>query len=328
MASPTIARVEALLNARRFDDAAKLLIKAASAGEAPALAELGHWRVAGNIVRRDLSAARTAFERAGAAGDRDSALLHAAFLASGVGGAADWPGALKIVRRLAPHDPRAAQQVRHLDAMPLDAQGIADAAPAPEVLSAAPRVEVYRSLLTAQECAYLVTAGSPSLQPSVVVDPQSGRLIPHPIRTSDNTQFGVYAEDMVVNAINRRIAAISGTAPEQGEPLQLLRYRAGGEYRAHMDALPGEPNQRVLTVIVYLNDGYEGGETTFVRRNVTFRGRPGDAILFANVTSDGRPDPEAQHAGLPVTKGIKLIATRWIRGARFTFPAPNSLLPY
>jgi prolyl 4-hydroxylase len=255
-------------------------------------------------------------------------LLHAAFLASGVGGPADWAGALEIVRRLAPQDQRAVGQVRLLDAMALDDKGIPNAGPAPEVLSAAPRVEVYRSLLTAEECAYLVVAGGPSLQPSVVVDPQSGRLIPHPIRTSDNTQFGVYAEDLVVNAINRRIAAVSGTAAEQGEPLQLLRYRPGGEYRAHMDALPGEPNQRILTVIVYLNDGYQGGETTFVRRNLSFRGRPGDAILFANVTSDGRPDPEAQHAGLPVTKGTKLIATRWIRGARFTFPAPNALLPY
>ena len=157
----------------------------------------------------------------------------------------------------------------------------------------------------------------------MVVDPGSGRMVPNPIRTSDGTAFGVTMEDPVVAALNRRIASLSGTPSENGEPLQLLRYRAGAEYKPHLDALPpGSGNQRILTVIVYLTQDYEGGETVFPRSGLSFRGGIGDALMFANVLPDGQPDPLSVHAGLPVATGVKTIATRWIRERPFTFPAP------
>jgi prolyl 4-hydroxylase len=159
-----------------------------------------------------------------------------------------------------------------------------------------------------------------------VVDPATGRMVPNPVRSSDAAIFGVYAEDLVVNALNRRIAAASGTRPEQGEPLQLLRYRPGGEYKPHLDALPAEPNQRILTMLVYLSDDHEGGETSFPHTGLTFRGRIGDALLFGNAGADGRPDPLSLHAGLPVTKGAKYLASRWIRAEKFTYPPPRPIL--
>ena len=74
-------------------------------------------------------------------------------------------------------------------------------------------------------------------------------------------------------------------------------------------------------MIVYLNDGYRGGETMFVRTGLSVRGRKGDALLFRNTLADGRPDPMSEHAGLPVTSGTKLIASRWIWANDFLPPA-------
>ena len=325
-AGGTVGRVEALLGERRFAEAASLLVRSAAAGETAARAALAHWRIAGNIVRRDLAAARDLLGQAGAAGDRDSALLHAYFLASGTGGADDWSGAVAGLRALAPNEPRARRQLRLLDAMALGADGYPSGPPEARPLSQAPYVVAGEAFLTEAECDYVAKAGEPTLQPSSVVDPATGRLIPHPVRTSDGTQFGVYAEDLVVNAINRRIAAFSGTALDQGEPLQLLRYRNGAQYRPHMDALTAEPNQRVLTLLIYLSGRYEGGETVFPRTGLSFRGQAGDALLFRNTRADGTADPLSLHAGLPVTRGVKYLATRWIRAARFTFPPPQPLL--
>ena len=50
---------------------------------------------------------------------------------------------------------------------------------------------------------------------------------------------------------------------------------------------------------------------------LAFKGDVGDALLFRNATDDGRPDPESLHAGLPVTSGEKLLASRWIRQKPF-----------
>lgn len=304
-----------------------MLGTAAGGEDKDALAMLAQWRIAGDVIRRDLNAARELLGRAAAAGHRDSALLHASFLASGVGGPDQWPEALSALSALAPKEYRAGAQIDLLGAMALDSNGFPATPPAVRQLSTAPYVLCSEGFMTGAECAYLRGSLEHSLQPSLVVDPSSGRMIAHPVRRSDFAVFGVHSEDLVVNALNRRIAALSGTTLGQGEPLQLLRYRSGGEYRAHMDALPpAEPNQRILTVLVYLSDGYEGGETSFPRTGLSFRGKTGDALLFRNVAADGSPDPLALHAGMPVSRGEKLIASRWIRQRRFTYPPPRPIL--
>jgi prolyl 4-hydroxylase len=321
-----LSRVEALVGEQRFAEAAPLLIRAADGGDVSAQAALAHWRIAGNIVRRDLAEARRLLASAGAKGDRESALLHAYFLAGGVGGPDDWPAALAALEALAPREPRAAAQLRLLASMELEANGSPRRPPPLRPLSAEPYVAASEKFMTAAECAWLREAGEPALRPSLVADPRTGRMVPHPVRSSDAAMFGVFAEDLVVNALNRRIAALSGTRLDQGEPLQLLRYRPGGEYKPHMDALPAEPNQRILTVLVYLSDDYEGGETSFPRTGLSFRGKAGDALLFRNASADGRADPLALHAGLPVTRGTKYLASRWIRAERFSYPPPRPLV--
>ena len=325
-ADATIRQVQALLDGRRIAEAAGLLASAARAGDRAATIELAQWSIAGNIIPRDLAAARALLGQAGAAGDEDAALLHASFLASGTGGEPDWSSAVAALRALAPRSARARTQLDIIEGMDLDDDGFPGGGFGIRPLSERPHVSACSHFLSRVECDYLGAAGGPYLQPSMVVDPASGRMVPHPIRTSDGAVFGVHIEDLVVSAINRRVAALTGTAYRQGEPLQLLRYHPGGEYRAHMDALPAEPNQRILTVLLYLNEGYQGGETTFPRTGLSFRGEPGDALIFRNVTEDGRADPMALHTGAPVTRGTKLIATRWIRKAPFTFPPPRPIL--
>jgi len=324
--SPLAASIGTLLGARRFAEAARLLLQRVSSGDGEACEMLADWRIGGDIVGRDLAAARDLLGRAAESGRIEAALLHAAFLASGTGGPADWAAARRAIEQVAPNDPRARAQLERIEAMDLTPDGFPATPPAVRPLSESPYAAASEGFATAAECAYLIRAGEPALKPAMVVDPASGRQIPHPIRTSDQTMFGVYGENLVVAALNRRIAALSGTSPEQGEPLQLLRYRPGGEYRAHMDALPAEPNQRIVTVLIYLSDDYAGGETQFLRTGLSFRGRTGDALLFRNVTPDGEADPMALHAGLPVTRGVKLIASRWIRRERFAYPPPRPLL--
>jgi len=322
-ASAPLAAVRSLLEAGRARDAAAALVDAARAGNGEALLELAHWRVYGDIVRRDLAAARALFRRAADAGVDQAALLHAAFLANGSGGPPDWPGAIAALDRIAAASAEARAQLALLARMDLDGDGYPLSPPASEPLSTAPSAQVARGLLSADECAWLAERARPYLQPSVVVDPATGRMVPNPVRISDGAAFGVLQEDVVVSAINRRIAALTGSGYAAGEPLQLLRYGPGGEYKAHLDALPGNGNQRVATAIVYLNGGYEGGETLFCRTGLAFRGAPGDALLFRNVRADGTLDPLTLHAGLPLRRGEKLIATRWIRAAPFTYPPPE-----
>jgi prolyl 4-hydroxylase len=285
--------------------------------EADALFARAVAHLTGEGAPRDLAAARDLFGRAGEAGRKDAAVIHANFVASGIGAAPDWTGGLRLLRRLAPANPRSRRELDLIKAMALTPGGDPLKRPEGEVICSAPHITLFRGLFTAGECRYLVQAAAPMLEPSVVVDRATGRQVRDPVRTSDGAGFTWPLENPAVHALNRRIAAASFTAPEQGEPLQVLRYRPGDQYRTHFDAIPGFANQRVMTMLVWLNEAYEGGETHFPVPGLSLRYGAGDAILFRNVGDDGAKDPASAHAGLPVTSGEKLIASRWIRARRF-----------
>lgn len=303
-----LAEAQRLARTGRRGEAVALVGKAADAGDAEALYALANWRLYGLFVPRDAAAAHPLLARAAAAGHAEAAHLRANLLASGTGCVADPDEALEQLRAIG--DEAAERQLGLLAAM-------AHRARAEEVLSDDPPVRLVRALLSEAECAYLIALATPALRPSVIVDPATGRPKPDPVRTSDGMNFGPAQEDVVVTALNRRIAAVTATAYEAGEPLHILRYAPGQEYKPHLDALPGVSNQRAWTALVYLNGGYAGGETVFDLLGLSAKGEPGDCLVFRNVTDDGRGDPRTRHAGAPVTGGVKWLATRWIRTEAF-----------
>ncbi len=297
----------------RVPEALLLLNGAAARGDAGAMLQLGIWRLNGTLVPRDLAASRDWFRRAAEAGHQDASRVYNAFLANGTGGPAKWLDAVEMLRRRGSADPEAAQQLAAVEKMDLTPDGDPIEVPAGDILSASPHVEVFPNLFTPAECRFLVKAAEPLMQPALTVHPQTGQQLRNPVRTSDAAAFPLALESPAIHALNRRLAAVSKMPVSHGEPLQVLRYQPGQEYRAHSDALPGVDNQRIVTVLVYLNDSYSGGETHFFANKLSFKGELGDALLFRNVRPDGRPDEQSAHAGLPVKRGIKLIASRWIR---------------
>lgn len=319
MKSPSlvVARAETLMVSGAATEAVRMVSEAAQLGDADALYALALWRVSGEVVPRDFGLARVLFGRAGAAGHIVGALTHAVFVAMGAGGPADWSKAIAFFKTLPPEAHSVTAQGLLLADMKLRSDGAPHTIPSVEVLSTSPRVAIARALFTSDECAHIAQLAVPRMTPSVVVDPATGRQHAHPVRTSDGAVLGPVQQDLVVHALNRRIASLTGTQVEQGEPLAVMRYAPGQQYRLHHDCLSGERNQRIITVIVYLNEDFEGGATRFPELGLDFRARTGDAILFANVLPDGGADERSRHAGLPVTGGRKWICTRWIRRLPF-----------
>jgi prolyl 4-hydroxylase len=306
---------EALARLPRGDarTARALVDRACAAGDADALAMRALWQVEGKLLPRDLPAARDGLSRAAQSGNMGAARMLGGLMAAGVGGPRDWPGALELLALWRDRDTLAARQHDVIAAMAIDAQGDPLAVPAAVPLADRPMVHSLPGLLTPAECALLADLAERRLRPALIFHDSQRRFVPDPIRDSDAAGFPILSEWPAVHAINRRLARASGTQVEQGEALQLLRYRPGQQYRPHLDALPGLGNQRILTLLVYLSDDHEGGETHFIRVGLTVSARRGDGLLFANALPDGRPDPMSEHAGLPVRAGVKLLASRWIR---------------
>jgi prolyl 4-hydroxylase len=272
-----------------------------------------HRRGTSALQAGDTAAAREFMRQSGELGRLDSAGIYANFLAGGIGGAREWQNALAMLRALAKVDRQSARELALIEQMALTDDGDPLSVPPAEAVCEEPFIVAFRGLFSAAECGYLIDAAKPMLTPALIVDVETGAEKADPVRISDGCSFGWALENPAVHALNRRLAAASGTAAEQGEPLQILRYGVGGEYKPHYDSVPGFSNQRALTVLVWLNEDYDGGETWFNTPQLALKGQAGDAVLFRNIGPDDRRDPRSAHAGLPVTAGEKLLASKWIR---------------
>ncbi len=316
-------RAETLAAHGRLAEAFALLEQAIAAGDPLAALTLADWRMAGAMIRRDLGEARRLYGLAAQLGCDDAAPAYAALLANGAGGSGRrWGEALAFLEDHAPHDPAAARQFGILSTMALDDEGYPVRPIVQHVLHNAPRIERLPAFLSTEECRYLAELAEPLLAPSVVIDPATGQQRRDPVRSASSAGFPFIREDPVLHAINRRIAAATRTAWEQGEPLQVLSYEAEQEYKLHSDALPPGGNQRIITFLVWLNQGYEGGATSFPRLGLEIAGKPGDALCFVNTTPSGEALAEMWHAGLPVTRGRKLLLSKWIREAPLDLVGP------
>ena len=303
----------ALAKAGRPADAVALIENAAERGDPDGNFIVAHWLLYGTDRPRDAQAARRHLKVAADKGNVRALRALAHLTASGTGCEADEPEAIRMLREIAGEDAVAAEELSLLPRLMSEE----DAAKAERArISSDPSIEIVRKLLTPEECAYMMGRAEPLLKPSLVDDPAVGRGRPDPNRTSHGAAFVPHEEDLVLQAINRRIATASATDVRNAEALYVMRYTPGQQYRPHFDALAGLRNQREWTAIAYLNDDYEGGATVFTELSITLRMGAGDLLIFRNVDLRGRPDPRLRHAGEPVTAGAKWIATRWIRTGR------------
>ncbi|RQO56013.1 2-oxoglutarate-dependent dioxygenase [Paucibacter sp. KBW04] len=185
-----------------------------------------------------------------------------------------------------------------------------------------PQIVLFNQMLSDEECGQLMRLAETRLSRSTVVDEQLGEARAHEARTSAGAWFQ-RAEFELLSRIEARLAALLHWPVDRGEGLQVLRYAAGGEYRAHFDyfnpGLPGSQRhlqtggQRVGTCILYLDEVEAGGATRFPSLGFEVRPRRGAALYFASVDGQGVEDPATLHAGLPVLSGVKYIATKWLR---------------
>lgn len=312
---------ETLENALRLIEAhdaqgMELLRTIASRGDPNGLFILGDLTWSGTMTAKDPPRARLLFEYAASFGHVEAGLLATNLLASGIAGKRDWSAAIARLHGEGAAFPIRREAAALVAAMELDANGDPVSTPKPRRLSEEPDAVMFERLLTPAECEYLIDGARERFEPSMVYD-ASQRLVRDTIRTSDGATIHWLIEDPAIVALNRRIAAATGTTYEEGEALQVLRYVPGQEYRPHFDWLSDAPNQRIWTALIYLNEDYEGGATAFVRTGLEVRGRTGDVLLFSNAQKDGHGDPLAEHAGRPVTAGTKYLATRWVREARW-----------
>jgi prolyl 4-hydroxylase len=184
-----------------------------------------------------------------------------------------------------------------------------------------PAIEVSASFLDADSCAWIMERAAPLQAAAPVYNPASAKAMQHDARTNSAALFTIANLDVPMLLIRARIANSMGISVLNLERFNVLRYLPGQRFASHVDFLDpaifereiAERGQRVATFLVYLNQDYEEGETSFPRIQKGFKGRVGDALVFHNVDAQGQPDRLTLHEGKSPTNGEKWVLSQFIR---------------
>lgn len=85
---------------------------------------------------------------------------------------------------------------------------------------------------------------------------------------------------------------------------QIIRYTRGGRYDVHADSGP-DLEDRMFSIICYLNDDFVGGSTRFPTISYEVIPRTGNVVLFPS---------EYLHQAEPVLEGTKYVLVSWVVG--------------
>lgn len=187
-------------------------------------------------------------------------------------------------------------------------------------------MKLFDDFVPASTCAGIIERYGARVAPALVNTPQ-GKVEQPDLRMAKD--FKIPREDSDVAALLAKVGEEVSLPVRNFELPRLIRYDVGGFYGPHFDLVPSAiaqeaagGGQRIATGLLYLNEGFTGGETVIGKSSKdSITPQTGRLCLFYNVLPDGRPDPESLHESRPLRKGVKWVLTIWMREREHT-PSP------
>ncbi len=325
--------------AGQYAEGVRLLWQGVQHGEMNAMTQLGGQLISGRGAPPDPAKGAQLMLEAANRGGAYACAMASTIVASGLFGPRDWERALDYLQRSAELGYETAQDQLKLLArrrgvvkadpsvwsllrQRVDLNGWR-ACPADRLLTDDGAIRVVDKFAAADVCDWIIARAQGRFAPATVFGPSGEGAVKEGDRTNSFAGFDLLNIDLVVLLILDRLAAACGGSPGAMEPPHVLHYAVGQQFASHYDFLDPEVaghvgdlarhGQRTQTLLIYLNEGFEGGETDFPLLDVRFKGGKGDLLIFANADRDGAPDRRMLHAGLPPTAGEKWVLSQWVR---------------
>ena len=175
---------------------------------------------------------------------------------------------------------------------------------------AVPMLQRIPALYSPDECAAIVASLGDSEWLAATINTAQGRAVNEAVR---NSLTAIVRDGALVHQLWARIqphlppsmsaewGGSRATVRPIGlfEPLRIYRYEVGHHFGVHSDQSYARGETRsLLTLMVYLDEDFDGGATTFTELGETVVPRTGDALWFQHAVL---------HAGSMVTRGTKHV---------------------
>ncbi|CAM0879864.1 unnamed protein product [Alopecurus aequalis] len=195
-----------------------------------------------------------------------------------------------------------------------------------------------QGFLSQMECDHLVSMGRGKIGSSLLVTDGDRNI-------SQNNDAGIMLrladrKDIVVSKIEDRISLWSFIPKEHGESMQVLMYGANHSDHNKDETQSSSGGNRLVTILMYLSDIKQGGETVFPRSELkdtrakegtlsecagyAVKPAKGDAILLFNSRPDGVADKDSQYEACSVLEGEKWVAVKHMHASKIEEPKSSS----
>lgn len=121
------------------------------------------------------------------------------------------------------------------------------------------------------------------------------------------------------------------------EGLQIQKYEENSFYKPHFDVDTSHEKihdknldqQRRFSIILYLNDDFDGGETYFPYLDTIIKPKTNRVLVFENcIRGSNFPNPMSLHEGRIVNRGKKLILNSWSNEVSYINTFKDSISMY
>jgi hypothetical protein len=312
-------------------------LKGASlAGDLVAMTELAHRLLVGDRAPKSPKHAEYLLHEAARQGEGRALARLAALTAGGAYVKQDWRQALRLLGQAAAAGDTPAQgQLTCLQppgAPPASWQEMAERVPLQYWLQPAQQEKLHENVRRVPElaplpaCSWLIGRAHDRLQPALVYDSVSHENQIHEMRTNSMALFDYATFDVVQFLLQARMSLVCGYPMQHFETPMVLHYTVGQQITPHFDFIDAnapdyaaqirEQGQRMITFLLYMNDDYDGGETTFPELGIIHRGVAGDGLYFINAHADLTPNRQMLHTGSPPLRGEKWVVSQFIVSRR------------
>ena len=182
-------------------------------------------------------------------------------------------------------------------------------------------VRVVDEFLTDKECEYVINLSNPLFQRSKYMI--GDKVIVHEDRTSFSAELHTFDNDEILKVIRKKGSELLNIPEDHFESFQCVSYDKSQAINSHFDTFDENSEggkkiiaaggQRKYTMLVYLNDDFEGGSTYFPNLDLLVSPKKRRVLIFDNLDDNGKIRASAFHAGLPVASGRKYAMNMWVR---------------
>jgi prolyl 4-hydroxylase len=184
--------------------------------------------------------------------------------------------------------------------------------------------EIINNLLTSEQCNEIINYSKDKLFDSQVVSGRNSNI-------RNSRQFWIEKDNPLVKDLFHKLSQKYNIPVENAESLQVVNYKPNQYYKEHHDACCDDTQDcktfieqgnnsgnRILTILIYLNDEFIDGETYFKNLDLKMKAPIGSGIVFYPLGSNSNKcHPLALHAGLPISSGEKWVCNIWFREREF-----------